>query len=81
LLCRANGVCRFADAIRLWVSKDAVRLCGSDACRLAGTNSEFLVTTEDWAQAASKLPPSATANSRVALRTAAPAATDALGSI
>jgi hypothetical protein len=42
--------------------------CG-EADRLAAENSDFLVTTEDWAQAASEAAASAIANSRLTFAT------------
>jgi hypothetical protein len=72
-------VCFLADATRLFVPKDAVRLCSGDACRLLLTNPEFLVTTEDWAQAASDAAPRVTANSRTIFRTRAAGSGDASG--
>jgi hypothetical protein len=57
----------------------AVLLCPSDACRLAPTNPEFLLTTEDCAQAASVPAPTATTNSRMIFRTRAAETRDASG--
>jgi hypothetical protein len=78
-LCRANGVCFLTDATRLFVVKDAVRLRSTNACRLLPTNPEFLLTTEDCAQAASDAAVRATANSRMTFRTPAAEAEDASG--
>jgi hypothetical protein len=45
------------------VAVDAGDRCeSSDACRLAPAKSAFLVTTDDWAQAASDAAPTMTAN-------------------
>ena len=41
------GVCFFVIATRLFVTNDVVRLCSSDACRLATDSSDFWVTMED----------------------------------
>jgi len=59
----------FGDATAVRGANDAVRWCSSEACRLAGRNPEFLLTTEDWAQAASDAAANAAANSRMLLRT------------
>jgi|SRR5882672_6847680 hypothetical protein len=58
----ANGVCLLTAATRL-VIDDVVRSL-TDACRLA-RKSDFWVTTDDCAQAASDAAPRATASSRM----------------
>jgi hypothetical protein len=62
----------------VFVVNDAVRLRSSDACRLLLT-PEFLVTTEDWAQAASDAAPRAMANSLMMFRARAAETEDASG--
>ena len=64
----ANGVCRrIVDATRRWVN-DAVRPCGSDACRLTAGPSVVLVATVVCEQAASQAPARMTAVGRAAFR-------------
>jgi len=72
-LCRANGVCFLADAMRLLVKlvkNDAVRSWFNEACRLGPANSEFR-TAVDCAQAASDAAPSTMASDRQMFRTRA----------
>jgi hypothetical protein len=60
----ANGVCFLDAATRRFIIDDVVCSWCSDACRPA-RSSDFWVTTEDCAQAASDAAPSVTASSRM----------------
>jgi hypothetical protein len=61
---RDAGVCLLTAATRLFIMDDVARSWSSDACRLA-RSSDFWVTTEDCAQAASDAAASETASSRM----------------
>jgi hypothetical protein len=63
-----NGAGGAVDTTRVCVTNDGDRSCCTDACRVWLYNPEFLLTTEDWAQPASKAAPSAAASSRTTLR-------------
>jgi hypothetical protein len=58
------GICLLTAATRRFIMDDVVRSWSSDTCRLA-RSSDFWVTTEDCAQAASDAAASVTANSRM----------------